>query len=213
MNRLYTYLMRDPMDTSNIINILNDTTSLNRQQATEVVKEFLPAFIDIHKRLQGLVAQIDNHGKISDSKLAMYFLNDLSLIEDFVVKKEKGNLVIYYRGSNTPADISEGYNAINQKLLMTIGFSELPYKTISQAIVKAHHWQNSDTGKITVEASIIEAALSFSKLFTIPQLRKSLPSLTMQTSTIEKILLDYGWEFKQYENNKVKYFFRNDKEV
>lgn len=201
------------MDTNNIINILNDTTSLNRKQATEVVKEFLPAFIDIHKRLQGLVTQIDNHGKISDSKLAMYFLNDLTLIQDFSIKREEGQLNIYYKDSKESADITEGYNSINERLLTKIGFSELPFKTISQAIIKAHQWQNSDTGKITVEASIIETALSFSKLFTIPQLRKLLPSLTMQTSCIEKILLEYGWEFKQYENNKVKYFFRDDKEV
>lgn len=61
---------------------------------------------------------------------------------------------------------------------------------------------------LTTETAIVETAVNFERLFTIPQLKKELPSLRLETKDIESLLLRYGWKIKQYGKSRVKYFYR-----
>lgn len=63
--------------------------------------------------------------------------------------------------------------------------------------------------EIDLQNLVIGVAESFTKLFTISEIKKQLPRLYLNTKQVEKILLDYGWIIKTHNNSRVKYFYRD----
>jgi hypothetical protein len=83
---------------------------------------------------------------------------------------------------------------------------------MSNAIIKAYHW-NEDREDILDNISdvcIVETAMNFGRRFSIPELKKALPSLTKTSKEVEKLLLQHGWSIIQYGSCRVKYFRRED---
>jgi hypothetical protein len=59
------------------------------------------------------------------------------------------------------------------------------------------------------EACIINTASTFSKQFTISEIKHQSPDLSATTKQIEKILLFHGYNYKQYGTSRKKYFYLN----
>lgn len=55
---------------------------------------------------------------------------------------------------------------------------------------------------------LTEYLTNVEKQFTIPEIKKKLPDLTLSTKQVENILLLNGFSFKQYGASRKKYFYR-----
>lgn len=60
----------------------------------------------------------------------------------------------------------------------------------------------------TSDVSILDTAYKFEKLFTVSDLRKLLPSLTLPTKEIAEILLNNGYILKTYPSSRMKYYLK-----
>lgn len=57
-----------------------------------------------------------------------------------------------------------------------------------------------------IDAAIVEIANSFTRKFSIPEIKKRLPSLRLSSKEVENFLLERGWEYSQYGTCRTKYF-------
>ena len=134
----------------------------------------------------------------------------------FDVVKDKEELVykVTYLGKDDKISITDGYNKMMKELIKIFGFKDLSFQTISNAIIRAYCWfQDSHSPnevlQLTSESCIAEVASSFSKQFTIPDIKQKLPDLTLTTKQVERILLLNNYNYKQYGTSRKKYFYLN----
>lgn len=217
-NKLLTALSRKPVDTELAVQVLVESTSCTRQQTEEVLAEMLPVLIQLQveaqMKLDHIIAQQEKGFRITDSKLALYFRNNPVVLNGFDVERDEESCkwVITYKGKSDRLTIDEAYNMLTKKLLTVFGAIDFKFSVISNAILKAYHWENSEdtVEAMTFDSAVIEVASSFKKKFTIPEIRKRLPSLRMASKDIEKFLIDNGWEMTQYGSCRTKFFFKVD---
>jgi hypothetical protein len=214
MNKLTSALTKKPIDFDMAVSVLCESEGLSREQSKRTIDQFVPVLEHLTNELHRAISRMDNTNKITDTKLAAYFMSDPLILEDFDVEIIDKKWAVTYQGYSDSVTITEAYNQLTKKLLNVFGFKELNFQTISNAIIKAYHWnrpnEDGDTEIVVTEATIIETAINFERLFTIPQLKKELPSLRLDTRDIETLLIKYGWLIKQYGKSRVKYFYRNN---
>jgi hypothetical protein len=90
--------------------------------------------------------------------------------------------------------------------------AEIDFKMLSESIIQAYHWNEDeveDVDNVLLDTAIIETAYNINKKFTIPQLKQKLPNINKKTKDIEDLLITNGWEYVQYKNSRVKYFFKD----
>lgn len=212
MNKLTSALTKKPIDFDMAVSVLCESEGLSVEQSKRTIDQFVPVLEHLTNELHRAISRMDNTNRITDSKLAAYFMSDPLVLENFDVDVVDKKWIVTYKGSSDSFIITEAYNQLTKKLLNVFGFKDLPFQTISNAIIKAYHWNqpNDDEPEVIVtEATIIETALNFERLFTVPQLKKQLPSLRLETRDIEYLLLKYGWKIKQYGKSRVKYFYKD----
>lgn len=212
MNKLTSALTKKPIDFDMAISVLCESEGLSIEQSKRTIDQFVPVLEHLTNELHRAISRMDNTNKITDSKLAAYFMSDPSILEDFDVEIIDKKWAVTYKSCSDSVTMTEAYNQLTKKLLNVFGFKELNFQTISNAIIKAYHWNqptnNNQPEIIVTEATIIETAINFERLFTVPQLKKQLPSLRLETRDIEYLLLKYGWKSKQYGKSRVKYFYK-----
>ena len=215
MSRIATALSKRPIDSDQVVALFSEATNCNLEQSTKLMIEVVTAFNAIDSKLEKMSNQLDNTYRVTDTRLARYFNLHPEVLEGFNVTKneEKDKWVITFKDSSENTVITEAYNMLTKKLLTAFGYKELKFSTISNAILKAYHW-NEDKDLILEsisDVSLIETAMSFNRRFSIPELKKILPSLKKTpTKELEQLLLTYGWSIIQYGSCRVKYFYRQD---
>jgi hypothetical protein len=174
----------------------------------------MPLLDAVYTKLDDLQKEFSNSGKVSENKLATYFLNNPVSLEGFEVVKDDETLVykVLYLGKDDKISITDGYNKLMKQLIKTFGFKDLSFQTLSNAIIRAYCWFQDDNNpsevlQLTSESCIMEVVLSFSKQFTIPDIKQKLPDLDLTTKQIERILLLKGYSYKQYGSARKKYFY------
>ena len=214
MNKLTSALTKKPIDFEMAVAVLCESEGLSKEQSKRTIDQFIPVLEHLTNELHRAISRMDNTNKITDTKLAAYFMSDPLILENFDVEIIDKKWTVTYQGYSDSVTITEAYNQLTKKLLNVFGFKEISFQTISNAIIKAYHWNRpNEEGKpdvVVTEATIIETAINFERLFTIPQLKKELPSLRLETKDIESLLLRYGWKIKQYGKSRVKYFYNED---
>lgn len=214
MNKLTSALTKKPIDFEMAVAVLCESEGLSKEQSKRTIDQFIPVLEHLTNELHRAISRMDNTNKITDTKLAAYFMSDPLILENFDVEIIDKKWTVTYQGYSDSVTITEAYNQLTKKLLNVFGFKEISFQTISNAIIKAYHWnRHNDDGEpdvVVTEATIIETAINFERLFTIPQLKKELPSLRLETKDIESLLLQYGWKIKQYGKSRVKYFYKED---
>lgn len=213
-DKLLTALSRKPVDTELAVQVLVEATACSRENTEKIVAEMLPVLIQLQveaqMKLDHIIAQQEKGIRLSDSKLALYFRNNPQVLSGFDVERDDDscNWVVTFNGKSDRMTITEAYNVLTQKLLPVFGAIEIKFSTITNAILKAYHWENSDlnSASVSVDAAIIEIANSFTRKFSIPEIKKRLPSLRLSSKEVENFLLERGWEYTQYGTCRTKYF-------
>ena len=204
-------LNRKPVDTDMAVQVLCESANFTEEQGNLAMQAFLPSVMQMHKKLDKLMQMADAATRISDSVLAHYFINNPYVLEGFDVVEHstKDQWLVTYNGDCSNKVITVAYNNLTLDLTRAFGLREITFTNLSKAIIKAKHWHDRATNVESLEAVVIDTAISFNRLFTIPELKKVLPSLKLNTKQVEKILLDYGWIIKTHNNSRVKYFYRD----
>ena len=204
-------LSRKPVDTDMVVQVLCESANFTEEQSNLAMQAFLPSVVQMHKKLDKLMQMVDDASRISDSVLAHYFLNNPYILEGFdvVEHSSKDQWIVTYNGDADNKTMTVAYNNLTLDLATAFGLREISFNTMSKAIIKAKHWHDRTTNVHSLETVIVDTAMSFNRLFTIPELKKVLPSLKLETKEVEKILLDYGWVIKTHSNSRVKYFYRD----
>ena len=196
-------------------NLLVQSHSVSTETALDIIRnDFMPLLDAVYTKLDDLQKEFSNSGKVSENKLATYFLNNPVSLEGFEVVKDDETLVykVLYLGKDDKISITDGYNKLMKQLIKTFGFKDLSFQTLSNAIIRAYCWFQDDNNpsevlQLTSESCIMEVVLSFFKQFTIPDIKQKLPDLDLTTKQIERILLLKGYSYKQYGNARKKYFY------
>lgn len=206
-NQLSFALSKKPPDIVYAAEVLKEATGITVEQGIHTANMFMDALLQIEEATKILRDVASTRVKLTETKLALHFLNNPFLLEDIAVKKEEKGDVITYKNSRNINDIRIGYNKITYELIKTFGCTSIPFKTISEAILKATDWFNQEINPSdTVSISIIEVANTFTKLFRIPELKKLLPSLRLSTKEIELVLLSNGFKCVKYKTSNSKFF-------
>ena len=66
--------------------------------------------------------------------------------------------------------------------------------------------ENIHISENEVEEAILNVVGSFTRKFSIPEIKKRLPSLQLSSKEIESFLLERGWKVTQYGTCRTKYF-------
>jgi hypothetical protein len=215
MNKLQSLLTKKPPELMKAANLLVQSHSVSTETALDIIRnDFMPLLDAVYTKLDDLQKEFSNSGKVSENKLATYFLNNPVSLEGFEVVKDDETLVykVLYLGKDDKISITDGYNKLMKQLIKTFGFKDLSFQTLSNAIIRAYCWFQDDNNpsevlQLTSESCIMEVVLSFSKQFTIPDIKQKLPDLDLTTKQIERILLLKGYSYKQYGSARKKYFY------
>lgn len=209
--RMDRALNRKPVDTDMVVQVLCESTDFTIEQSKLVAQTFIPSVVKLSNQVDKLIQKLDDTTRVSDSVLAQYFLNKPYILEGFDVVEHatKDQWIVTYNGKADNKTMTVAYNNLTLDLATGFGLREISFATLSKAIIKAKHWFDRTTNVDTLETVIVDTALSFDKLVTIPEIKKILPSLRLRTKQIEKILLDYGWQIKTHGSSRVKFFYRD----
>ena len=217
MSRIATTLTRRPPDVDMLVTILQESTQTSeatRQAANELFAYSYSMQQQINKKLDTLL----NTPRVTTAALSMCFNLDPEILEGFtveeVVDEKKKDKVwrIFHNGSSSSSEITKAYNSLRRKLLKRFGLAEIDFKMLSESIIQAYHWNEDeveDVDNVLLDTAIIETAYNINKKFTIPQLKQKLPNINKKTKDIEDLLINNGWEYVQYKNSRVKYFFKD----
>jgi hypothetical protein len=145
---------------------------------------------------------LENTTAIGTAKLAVRFCKMPELIKDFsVFVDEEDKTKIAYRDSTKQSEVFEAFDNLHLELVKFYGFKEVSHQTLSQAIIKAHHWRKIETkqlGDLEKKTLILTKAECMllrkrAKKITIPELKTYLLPLEESTTYIKNTLLDAGW--------------------
>lgn len=145
---------------------------------------------------------LENTTTIGTAKLAARFCKMPELIQDFSVYiDEEDKTKIAYNKSIKQSEVFEAFDKLHLELVKFYGFKEISHQTLSQAIIKAHHWkkieltQLESVEKKTLILTKAECMLlrKRAKKITIPELKTYLLPLEESTTYIKNTLLDAGW--------------------
>lgn len=217
MDKLQSLLTKRPPELMKAANILSQSHSVSTEVALGIIQSNIMPILDaMFAKLEEVQKEVSNSGKVNENKLATCFLSNPALLEGFDVIKDDNELVykVTYLGKDDKISITDGYNKMMKELIKIFGFKDLSFQTISNAIIRAYCWfQDSrspnEVLQLTSESCISEVASSFTKQFTIPDLKQKLPDLTLTTKQIERILLLNNYNYKQYGTSRKKYFYLN----
>lgn len=215
MDKLQSLLTKRPPELMKAANILSQSHSVSTEVALGIIQSNIMPILDaMFAKLDEVQKEVFNSGKVNENKLATCFLSNPALLEGFDVIKDKEELVykVTYLGKDDKISITDGYNKMMKELIKIFGFKDLSFQTISNAIIRAYCWfQDSHSPnevlQLTSESCISEVASSFTKQFTIPDIKQKLPDLTLTTKQIERILLLNNYNYKQYGTSRKKYFY------
>jgi hypothetical protein len=216
MNKLQSFLTKRPPELMKAADILVQSHSVSTETALDIIrKDFMPCIDAVYTMLDDLKTELSNNGRISENKLATYFLANPAVLDGFEVirDEELKTYRITYLGSDDKLSITDGYNKIMKQLIKVFGFKDLSFQTISNALIRAYCWYQDESQpdqvlQLTSESCIIDIVRCLDKQFTIPDIKKQLPDLSLSTKQIENILLLNGFSFKQYGTSRKKYFYR-----
>ncbi len=216
MNKLQSFLTKRPPELMKAADILVQSHSVSTETALDIIrKDFMPCIDAVYTMLDDLKTELSNNGKISENKLATYFLANPATVEGFEVirDEELKTYRITYLGRDDKLAITDGYNKVMKQLIKVFGFKDLSFQTISNALIRAYCWYQDESKphqvlQLTSESCILDVVDSLNKQFTIPDIKKKLPDLTLSTKKIENILLMNNFTFKQYGSSRKKYFYR-----
>jgi hypothetical protein len=220
MNNLESLLTKRPPELMKAANLLVQSHSVSTEVALSIIqKEFMPMLTAVYTKLDEVQKELSSSGKVSENKLATYFLSNPTSLEGFAVVKDTDtlNYKVTYLGKDDKISITDGYNKVMKELIRVFGFKDLSFHTLSNAIIRAYCWfqegNNSpnEVLQLTSESCLLEVASSFSKQFTIPEIKQKLPELDLPTKQIERVLLLNNFGFKQYGTSRKKYFYPNPK--
>lgn len=217
MDKLQSLLTKRPPELMKAANILSQSHSVSTEVALGIIQSNIMPILDaMFAKLDEVQKEVSNSGKVNENKLATCFLSNPALLEGFDVIKDDEELVykVTYLGKEDKISITDGYNKMMKELIKIFGFKDLSFQTISNAIIRAYCWfQDSHSPnevlQLTSESCISEVASSFTKQFTIPDIKQKLPDLTLTTKQIERILLLNNYNYKQYGTSRKKYFYLN----
>ena len=217
MDKLQSLLTKRPPELMKAANILSQSHSVSTEVALGIIQSNIMPILDaMFAKLDEVQKEVSNSGKVNENKLATCFLSNPALLEGFNVIKDDEELVykVTYLGKDDKISITDGYNKMMKELIKIFGFKDLSFQTISNAIIRAYCWfQDSHSPnevlQLTSESCISEVAGSFTKQFTIPDIKQKLPDLTLSTKQIERILLLNNYNYKQYGTSRKKYFYLN----
>jgi hypothetical protein len=217
MDKLQSLLTKRPPELMKAANILSQSHSVSTEVALGIIQSNIMPILDaMFAKLDEVQKEVSNSGKVNENKLATCFLSNPALLEGFDVIKDDKELVykVTYLGKEDKISITDGYNKMMKELIKIFGFKDLSFQTISNAIIRAYCWfQDSHSPnevlQLTSESCISEVASSFTKQFTIPDIKQKLPDLTLTTKQIERILLLNNYNYKQYGTSRKKYFYLN----
>lgn len=217
MDKLQSLLTKRPPELMKAASILSQSHSVSTEVALGIIQSNIMPILDaMFAKLDEVQKEVSNSGKVNENKLATCFLSNPVLLEGFDVIKDDEELVykVTYLGKDDKISITDGYNKMMKELIKIFGFKDLSFQTISNAIIRAYCWfQDSHSPnevlQLTSESCISEVASSFSKQFTIPDIKQKLPDLTLTTKQIERILLLNNYNYKQYGTSRKKYFYLN----
>lgn len=209
MNNLSKAVLRKPPDLEMAASVLAESTSLTIAQGKEAVMLYQPVLISLQQSIEKLNRTLENTQKLTAPNIARYFLVNPDLLVDFDIVEdiEKDDVQILYKGSSSKLEIRKAYNNLTAELMKVFGCKDISFKTMSEAILKAYDWQMSSTSD-SLDISILDTAYKFDKLFTVSDLRKVLPSLTLPTKEIADILLNNGYILKTYPSSRMKYYLK-----
>lgn len=207
MNNLDKAILKKPPDIEMAALVFSESTSVTLAQGREVSMAILPTIVGLQKSIERLQQTIENTQKLTAPNIARYFLANPEVLADFNIYEdnEKDTVQVMYKGSAAKNVIRKAYNQITAELIKTFGCKDISFKTMSEAILKWHDWKDLSLAD-SIEVSILNVAYSFNKLFTIPELKKSLPSLNWSTEDICELLLLNSYTLKTYPSNRIKYF-------
>lgn len=220
MSKIVSALSKRPPDVMVLTSVLQEASQSSEQTQLAAI-EILAYVSHVHQKLEHKLDTLINTPKVTTSVLSMFFNLNPDILEGFTVEevfdaKKKDNVwKIFYNGSDSSAQITKAYNSVRKKLLNRFGLAEIDFKMLSEAIIQAHHWcgdSEEDMTTILLDTAVIEVACNMEKKFTISKLKEKLPSLNRKTKDIETLLLNNGWEYMQYQNSRVKYFFKSGDE-
>lgn len=220
MNKLESLLTKRPPELMKAANLLVQSHSVSTEVALDIIqKDFMPMLNAVYTKLDEVQKELSSSGKVSENKLATYFLSNPTSLDGFEVIKDIDtlNYKVTYLGKDDKISITDGYNKVMKELIRVFGFKDLSFHTLSNAIIRAYCWfqegNNSpnEVLQLTSESCLLEVAFSFSKQFTIPEIKQKLPELDLPTKQIERILLLNNFSFKQYGTSRKKYFYYNTK--
>jgi hypothetical protein len=216
MSKITTTLAKRPPDVDMLVAVLQESTQTSeatRQAATDLIAYSCSMQQQINRKLDTLI----NTPRVTTAALSMCFNSDPEILEGFtveeVVDEKKKDKVwrIFYNGSSSSSEITKAYNSLRRKLLRRFGLAEIDFKMLSESIIQAYHWNEDeiiDVDNVLLDTAIVETAYNIDKKFTIPQLKQKLPNINKKTKDIEDLLINNGWEYVQYKNSRVKYFFK-----
>jgi hypothetical protein len=218
MNKLQQLLTKKPPELMKAANILVQSHSVSTETALEIIRtDFMPCLDAVYNMLEDVRRELSSVGKVSENKLATYFLANPAVLVGFEVFEDKTTMsyVISYEGAIDKIAITKGYNCLIKEVIKVFGFKDLSFQTISNAIIRAYCWyqeksEPSDVLQLTSESCILDIASVYTKQFCIPDIKKSLPDLTMSTKQIEATLLLNGYVYKTYGSSRKKYFVKVD---
>lgn len=222
MNKIHSLLSKRPPELMKAANLLVQSHSVSTEAALSIIeKEFMPMLVDIHTKLEAVQQELASSGKVSENKLATYFLTNQTALEGFDVIEDEETLTykVTYLDKEDKISITNGYNKIMKELIKVFGFKDLSFHTLSNAIIRAYCWfkegknNPSEVLQLTSESCLLEIASSFVKQFTIPEIKQKLPELDLPTKQIERILLFNDFNFKQYGTSRKKYFYSKNYET
>jgi hypothetical protein len=207
MNNLDKAILKRPPDLEMAALVFSETTSITLEQGREVSIAILPTIAGLQKSIDKLQQTVENTQRLTAPNIARYFLVNPHVLEDFEVKEddEKDTVQILYKGSYANNVIRRAYNKITAELIKTFGCKDVSFKTMSEAILKAHDWRMMSAND-SVDISILNVAYSFNKLFTIAEIKKVMPSLYWSNDEITELLVNNGYTLKTYPSNRIKYF-------
>jgi hypothetical protein len=216
MNKFQQLLTRKPPELMKAANILVQSHAVSTETALEIIRtDFMPCLDAVYTVLEDLRRELSSTGKVSENKLATYFMVNPTVLQGFEVHEDQTTMshVISYNGEIDKISITKGYNNLIREVIKVFGFKDLSFQTISNAIIRAYCWyqEKSEPDQIlqlTSESCILDVVSNLTKQFTISDVKKALPDLTMTTKQIESTLLLNGYIFKQYGTARKKHFTR-----
>lgn len=212
MNILTAELMRIPPKEVNVIQVMREAEIVTMEESVSMILTALQPILTELKDLKLKVEQLSNAGstKVTDVKIALYLTNNVELLVGFNVEKnELGQRCVTFKGSFDRDTIGEAFNLLHLKLLPIFGFNSIPWETMRNGIIKAYDWQEEvEDESLAIEAAIHQVVSTYNKRFTIPELKKVLPSLQLKTKDIEEILVKSGCTIRKYNTSPTKYFLK-----